>query len=81
MAPTSRLVGCRTCGLSLSKRIRDGLHPHCFGIRPEHPHQQQVVEDIIVSDDRLPTLSEIVLYDNLTREYLPASLIHPARPS
>ena len=65
--------------MSLSKRIRGGLYPRCFGVRPEYPHQQQVAEGIILSDDRLPILSEIFLYDDLTRECLPASLIPLAR--
>ena len=74
------LTSCRRCGLSISRRIRNAIHPRCG----ESPHQGQHVgrglePPSTITDDRLPTLSEIFLCNVLTKEHLPASLLPLAR--
>ena len=74
------LTSWRRCGLSISRRIRNAIYPRCG----ESPHQGQHVgrglePPSTITDDRLPTLSEIYLCNVLTKEYLPASLLPLAR--
>ena len=74
------LAACRCCGLSISRRIRDSIHPRCRdAAQSVRSVPVGVGEGSAITDMRLPALHEIFLCNVLTKEYLPASLLPLAR--
>ena len=69
------LKRCRHCGLSLSQKIRDDVHPRCRGkqLSCSAPLVARGRDSCDVS--QLPTLQDVFLCNVLTKEFLPLSLV------